>query len=164
MTADEAKEEIYRNGFHVIENPELGSEFEKMLKDEVKLDFSSDTGFNFCLQFVLLNPQVKDILNALAIDFDSRYILAYCGGIPADQRNYSLRAGGKRPDIIIVHAWARGSSPTYYDTHDKPTTKYVTDTKLLRVLGADLRHNGSVGKELGCHGGDQRLPLADGGL
>jgi hypothetical protein len=56
FSVDEAKKEIYQNGFYVIENPALGSAFEQMTKDEVAFDISSDTGFDFCLKFVLSEP------------------------------------------------------------------------------------------------------------
>ncbi|KAF5538306.1 hypothetical protein FPHYL_12542 [Fusarium phyllophilum] len=48
FSVDEAKKDIYQIGFHVIEDPALGSAFEQMTKDEAAFDISSDTGFEFC--------------------------------------------------------------------------------------------------------------------
>ncbi|KAF5240551.1 hypothetical protein FANTH_9522 [Fusarium anthophilum] len=164
FSVDEAKKDIYQIGFHVIENPALGSAFEQMTKDEAAFDISSDTGFEFCLKFVLSEPRVKETLDALGDDLGSRFILGYCGGIPADpNRIYSFRAGGDKPHLLLVHAWPRNSSSVYYcGLHSEKVPKYTSDNNLLRVLGPDAKS--FTGKELGYDGNDQRHPLADGGL
>lgn len=61
FSVDEAKKDIYQIGFHVIEDPALGSAFEQMTKDEAAFDISSDTGFEFCFKFVLSEPVGLDL-------------------------------------------------------------------------------------------------------
>lgn len=56
FSLDEAKNQIYDNGFYVIEDSALGSSFEEMLERQSQFSFSTDTGFKFCHDFILLDP------------------------------------------------------------------------------------------------------------
>lgn len=53
---DEAKKNIYDTGFYAIENPKLGSRFAELRKHGSSLGFSEEAGFDFCREFVLLDP------------------------------------------------------------------------------------------------------------
>ncbi|KAM5357476.1 hypothetical protein ACJZ2D_016227 [Fusarium nematophilum] len=150
LSIDEAKTRIQHDGFCVIENPDLGSRFEEMREKEYSFSFSEHTGFNFCRDFVLSNPYIRGILDALGSDENSRYILAYCGGFSPDpQRTYSLRDGGQKPLILVVQAWPKSpSSIYYYASHKCKITRVRGATGFYEVPPAEIKDKGLHGKDL----------------
>ncbi|KAG7424311.1 hypothetical protein Forpi1262_v014555 [Fusarium oxysporum f. sp. raphani] len=162
FSVDEAKREIYEDGFFVIENPTLGERMDV----NMAYNFSSETGFKFCYDFVLSDSRVRETIDALGRDINSQFILAYCSGLAPDSRILSFQPnGGDKPSHLLVHAWSKGSNSTYYGgSHQKQISKVKIETDLLRTLLPQLKNNGLVGTRLGHNEKDENCRGADGCL
>ncbi|RTE69301.1 hypothetical protein BHE90_016320 [Fusarium euwallaceae] len=152
LSIDEAKTHIQEDGFYIIKNADLGSRFQEMRENQRSFSFEEDTGFSFCREFVLSNP-VRDIMDAL----NSRYILAYSGGLSPDPgRTLSFQKGGQELIMLVVQVWPKSPSSKYYRaSHKKEITKVRGATRFFEVAPAEL-------KEKGCDAED--LDMDQGGL
>lgn len=88
---------------------------------------------------------------------NSRYILAYSGGLSPDPgRTLSFQKGGQELVMLVVQVWPKSPSSKYYRTsHKKEITKVRGATKFFEVAPAEL-------KEKGCDAED--LDMDQGGL
>ncbi|CAI6099527.1 unnamed protein product [Clonostachys chloroleuca] len=141
---DEAKKQIYQDGFFMLGDPKVGSSIEEMKAKQKSFDFSGEAGFEFCRDRVLLNSSVQSIISALESDTNLRYVLAYRGSLPPDAGHIcTLRNGGEDLGILIVQVWPKGSSAIFYSgSHMVPLQRARAANRIWEVAPKQLKDSG----------------------